>query len=62
MFEKRLEEMEIGGRVETFQKNYSFVKIAKNAEKRHWELRRFAVPQTPEKGRQYTLLWKTSKE
>ena len=57
---KRLEDLEVGGRVETIQ-NYSIVDNGQNTEKSPGDLRRLAVTQTPVKDHQLTLTWKSLK-
>ena len=42
--------------------NYNIIKIGQNTEKSPGELRRLAVPQTPVKVHQLTLLWKTPRD
>ena len=51
---KGLEDLEVGGRVET-----SIVENCENTEKSPRGLRRLAITQTPGKDHQLTLMWKT---
>ena len=50
---KGLEDLEVGGRVETIVEN------GQNTEKSPGDLRRLAVTQTPVKDHQLMLMWKT---
>ena len=52
---KGLEDLEVGGRVETIQAN-SLIANCHNTEKSPGDLRRLAVTQTPVKGHQLTLM------
>ena len=52
---KRLEDLEVGGRVETIQ-NYYIIENGQNTEKSPGDLRRFAVTQTPVKDHQLTVM------
>ena len=54
---KELEDLEIGGQVETIP-NYYILEDGQNTEKSPGYLRRFAVTQTPVKNHQLTLMWK----
>ena len=58
---KGLEDLEVGGRVETVQ-NYYIIENGQNTEKSPGDLRRFAVTQTPVKNHQLTLMYKNSDE
>ena len=51
---KGLEDLEVGGRVETVQTRA----LLKNTEESLGDLRRLAVTQTPVKYHQLTLMWK----
>ena len=55
-FLKRLEDLEVGGRVETITEN------GQNTEKSPGDLRGLDVTQTPVKNHQLTLIGKTLKE
>ena len=55
---KGLENLEVGGQVE-IHSNYSIIENGQNTEKSHWDLRIFAVTQTPVKDHQLKLMWKT---
>ena len=55
---KGLEDLEVGGRVETIQ----ITKNGQNTEKSPGDLRRLAVTQTPVKNHQLKLMWKTLRE
>ena len=57
---KGLEDLEVGGRVETIQTN-SIAKDRQNTETSPGELRRLAVTQTPVKNHQLILMWKNAK-
>ena len=54
---KSLEDLEVGD-----YPNDSIVEISQNPETSPGDLRRIAVPQTPVKNHQLTLMWKTLKE
>ena len=54
---KGLENLEVGGRVETIQKN-SIIENGQNTKKSFGDLRRLAVIQTPVKNHRLTLMWK----
>ena len=54
---KGLEDLEVGGRVETIQ-NDSIVENGQNTKKSPEDLRRLAVTQTPVKNYRLTLMWK----
>ena len=56
-----LEDLKVGGRVETIQTT-ELLKTAQNTEKSSGDLRRLVVSQTPVKNHQLTLMWKTLKE
>ena len=58
---KRLEELEIGGRIKTIQTTNNIVKISKNIQQSSGDLKRLAVPQILEKDHQLTLVGKTHK-
>ena len=58
---KGLEDLEVGGRVETIQ-NDSIAENGQNLETSPGDLRRLAVSQTPMKNHQLTVMWKTVKE
>ena len=58
---KGLEDLEVGGRVETIQ-NDSIAENGQNTETSRGDLRRLVVTQTPVKNHQLTLMWKTLKE
>ena len=51
---KSLEDLEVGGRVET-----SIIEDGQNTEKSSGDLRRLAITQSPMKRHQLTLAWKT---
>ena len=57
---KGLEDLEVGGRVETIQTT-ALLKTARNTKKSSWDLRRFAMTQTPVKNPLLTLMWRTHK-
>ena len=57
---KDLEDLEVGGRVETI--NDSIIENGQKTEKRTGDWSRFAVTQTPVKNHQLTLMWKTLKK
>ena len=54
---KGLEDLEVGGRVETIQ-NDSIAENGQNPEMGPGDLRRLGVTQTPVKNHQLTLMWK----
>ena len=54
---KGLEDLEVGGQVETIQT--TALLNGQNPEKSPGDLRRLAVTQSPEKDRQLMLMWKT---
>ena len=54
---KGLEDLEVGGRVETIQ-NDSIIENGQNTKKRPGDLKRLAVTQTPVKNHRLTLMWK----
>ena len=56
-----LEDLEVGGGVETIQTTAFFLN-GQNTEKSPGDLRRLVVTQTPLKNHQLTLMWKTLKE
>ena len=56
---KGLEDLEVGGRVETIQTNDGIIKNGQNTEKSPGDLRRLAVTQSPVKDHQLTLMRKT---
>ena len=58
---KGLEDLEVGGRVETIQMT-ALLRTARITEKSPGDLRRLDVTQTPVKNHQLTLMWKTLKE
>ena len=55
---KGLEDLEIGGRVESIQTN-SIARDGQNTETSSGDLRKLAVTQTSGKNHQLTLMWKT---
>ena len=57
---KGLDDLEVGGRVETIQ--MTALLSSQNPETSPGDLRRLAVIQTPVKNHQLTLMWKTLKE
>ena len=56
---KGLEDLEVGGRVET-NPNNSIVENGQNTGKSPGDLRRLAVTHSPVKDHQLTLMWKTN--
>ena len=61
---KGLEDLEVGGRVETIQTTglLRMARILRRVLETWGDLRRLAVTQTPVKNHQQTLMWKTLKE
>ena len=61
---KGLEDLEVGGRVETIQMTASLrtARVLRRVLETWGDLRRLAVTQTPVKNHQLTLMWKTLKE
>ena len=57
---KGLEELDVGGRVETIKEK--IIENSENTEKSSGDLRRLAVTQTPVKEHHLTLIWKTPME
>ena len=55
---KGLEDLEVGGPVETIQNN-SIIENGQNTEKSPGDLRRLAVTQSSVRDHQLTLMWKT---
>ena len=55
---KGLEELDVGGRVETIQTT-AITENCQNTEKSDGDLRRLAITQSPVKDHQLTLMWKT---
>ena len=56
--QKGLEDLEVGGRVETIQ-TITLLENGQNTEKSPGDLRRLAVTQTPVKNHRLTPMWKT---
>ena len=55
---KGLEDLYVGGQVDTIQNNY-IIENGQNTEKSPGDLRRLAVIQSPVKDHQLTLMWKS---
>ena len=58
---KGLEDLEVGGRVETIQMT-ALLRTARILRSSSGDLGRFTVTQTPVENHQLTLMWKTLKE